>query len=109
VFRRGANRHARDDHPRTNHAPAQTTNANALLIVLGDQPFVTSQHLAALRDAWLAAAPVAASRFDGMLCAPAIFDRSRWPQLAQFVAVPFLMACVACDCVRPHPHERTRD
>jgi xanthine dehydrogenase accessory factor len=62
---------------------AQTTNADALLIVLGDQPLVTGEHLAALRDAWLAGAPIAASRFDGMLGAPAIFDRSRWPQLAQ--------------------------
>ena len=51
--------------------------------MLGDQPFVTAHHLAALRDAWLAGAPIAASRFDDILGAPAIFDRSRWPQLAQ--------------------------
>jgi xanthine dehydrogenase accessory factor len=62
---------------------ADTTNAGALLIVLGDQPLVTVEHLSALRDAWLAGAPIAASRFGGILGAPAIFDRSRWTALAQ--------------------------
>ncbi|MDB4957164.1 MAG: hypothetical protein JWO36_4733 [Myxococcales bacterium] len=62
---------------------AESTNAGALLIVLGDQPLVTGEHLASLRDAWLAGAPIAASRFTGILGAPAIFDRSRWSQLAR--------------------------
>jgi xanthine/CO dehydrogenase XdhC/CoxF family maturation factor/CTP:molybdopterin cytidylyltransferase MocA len=62
---------------------AEATNTGALLIVLGDQPLVTVEHLTALRDAWLAGAPIAASRFGGILGAPAIFDRSRWPELAR--------------------------
>ncbi len=60
---------------------AEASNAGALLIVLSDQPLITAAHLTALRDAWLAGAPVAASRFAGILGAPAIFDRSRWPAL----------------------------
>ena len=40
-------------------------------------------HLSALRDAWLAGAPIVASRFDGIAGAPAIFDRSRWSTLAE--------------------------
>jgi len=62
---------------------AEASRANALVIVLGDQPLITGAHLAALRDAWLAGAPIAASRYDNILGAPAIFDRSKWPLLAQ--------------------------
>lgn len=61
---------------------AETTSANALAIVLGDQPLISAAHLAALRDAWLAGAPIAASRYANILGAPALFDRSRWPALA---------------------------
>ncbi|MBS1120290.1 MAG: hypothetical protein H6Q90_2518 [Deltaproteobacteria bacterium] len=61
---------------------AVTSNAGALVIVLGDQPLLTTAHVAALRDAWLLeSAPIAASRYANVLGAPAIFDRSRWPQL----------------------------
>jgi CTP:molybdopterin cytidylyltransferase MocA len=60
---------------------ARTTSANALLIALADQPLITAKHLAALRDAWLAGAPIAASRFAGVLGAPALFDRARWDDL----------------------------
>ena len=62
---------------------AESSRANALVIVLGDQPRIASAHLAALRDAWLAGAPIAASRYNDILGAPAIFDRSKWPLLAQ--------------------------
>jgi CTP:molybdopterin cytidylyltransferase MocA len=61
---------------------AQSTNANALAIVLGDQPRITAAHLASLRDAWLAGAPIAASRYSNIVGAPALFDRSAWPELA---------------------------
>jgi CTP:molybdopterin cytidylyltransferase MocA len=40
-------------------------------------------HLTALRDAWLAGAPIVASRFDGIVGAPAVFDRSQWAALAR--------------------------
>jgi CTP:molybdopterin cytidylyltransferase MocA len=62
---------------------AESSRANALVIVLGDQPQLASAHLAALRDAWLAGAPIVASRYTNILGAPAIFDRSKWPLLAQ--------------------------
>jgi xanthine dehydrogenase accessory factor len=61
---------------------AESTAAHALVIVLGDQPMITSEHVGRLRDAWLAGAPVAASRYENILGAPAIFDRSAWPALA---------------------------
>jgi xanthine/CO dehydrogenase XdhC/CoxF family maturation factor/CTP:molybdopterin cytidylyltransferase MocA len=62
---------------------AQSTNAGALLIVLADQPLLDVAHITALRDAWLAGAPIVASRFEGVAAAPAVFDRSQWPALAQ--------------------------
>lgn len=62
---------------------AERTQAGALAIVLGDQPLLTSAHLGALRDAWLAGASIACSRYAEILGAPAVFDRSRWPLLAQ--------------------------
>ncbi|HYD47505.1 MAG TPA: NTP transferase domain-containing protein [Terriglobales bacterium] len=62
---------------------AETTAAGALAIVLGDQPLLSVPHVTALRDAWLAGADLVASRFAGVLGAPAVFDRSRWSALAQ--------------------------
>jgi xanthine dehydrogenase accessory factor len=61
---------------------AETTSAHALAIVLGDQPLLSVEHLTALRDGWLAGAALVASRFDGTIGAPAVFDRSRWGELA---------------------------
>jgi len=87
----GALRVARIDNPawqdgmassiRAGVAWARTTSANALVIALADQPLITAKHLGALRDAWLAGAPIAASRFDGVLGPPALFDRARWDDL----------------------------
>jgi xanthine dehydrogenase accessory factor len=62
---------------------AETTAAGALAIVLGDQPLLGVPHMTALRDAWLAGAELVASRFVGVLGAPAVFDRSRWSDLAR--------------------------
>lgn len=62
---------------------AEMTAAGALAIVLGDQPLLGVAHVTALRDAWLSGAPLVASRFSGVLGAPAVFDRSRWSALAQ--------------------------
>ncbi len=61
---------------------AQSTPANALVIVLVDQLRIGATHLLALRDAWLAGAPIAASRWDEVVGAPALFDRGRWEALA---------------------------
>jgi xanthine dehydrogenase accessory factor len=62
---------------------ARGTEAGALLIVLADQPLLTVAHLTALRDAWMAGAPLVASRFGGRLAAPAVFDRSQFAELAR--------------------------
>ncbi|WP_438043913.1 NTP transferase domain-containing protein [Sorangium sp. So ce128] len=62
---------------------AEASKADALLIALADQPLLTVEHLTALRDAWLAGAPIAASRFSGVAGAPAVFDRSRWDALSR--------------------------
>jgi xanthine/CO dehydrogenase XdhC/CoxF family maturation factor len=62
---------------------AETTPAGALAIVLGDQPLLSVSHVTALRDAWLAGADLVASRYSSVLGAPAVFDRSRWSELAQ--------------------------
>jgi xanthine dehydrogenase accessory factor len=62
---------------------AETTQAGALAIVLGDQPLLDVAHVTALRDAWLAGADLVASRFGGIVGAPAVFDRARWAELAQ--------------------------
>ncbi len=62
---------------------AETTAASALVIALADQPLLAADHLAALRDAWLGGAPIAASRFADTIGPPAIFDRSCWPELAR--------------------------
>nr|MBA2539108.1 NTP transferase domain-containing protein [Deltaproteobacteria bacterium] len=61
---------------------AESTQAGALAIVLGDQPLLDVAHVTALRDAWLAGAALVASRFTGIVGAPAIFDRARWSELA---------------------------
>ncbi|MDX2087257.1 MAG: NTP transferase domain-containing protein [Kofleriaceae bacterium] len=61
---------------------AETTSARAIQIVLGDQPLLASSHLSALRSAWLAGAPAVGSRYQGVVGAPALFDRSLWPELA---------------------------
>ncbi|WP_437954890.1 NTP transferase domain-containing protein [Sorangium sp. So ce119] len=62
---------------------AEASKADALLIALADQPLITVEHLTALRNAWLAGAPIAASRFSGVVGAPAVFDRSRWDALSR--------------------------
>ena len=62
---------------------AETTAAGALAIILGDQPLLSVAHLTALRDAWLAGADLVASRFGGVRGAPAVFDRTRWGELAR--------------------------
>ncbi|MGK3992299.1 NTP transferase domain-containing protein [Sorangium sp. So ce1024] len=62
---------------------AEASRADALLIALADQPLITVEHLTALRNAWLAGAPIAASRFSGVVGAPAVFDRSRWDALSR--------------------------
>ena len=62
---------------------ARTTPAAALVIVLGDQPLLTAEHLATLRNAWLNGADLVASRYEDVRGAPAVFDRSQWDRLAR--------------------------
>lgn len=60
---------------------AASTSARALQIVLADQPHLTPAHLGALRSAWLAGAAAVGSGYRGVVGAPALFDRGRWPEL----------------------------
>jgi xanthine dehydrogenase accessory factor len=60
---------------------AETTTADGLAIVLGDQPLLSVSHLSGLRDRWLSGADLVASRFAGTRGAPAVFDRSQWAEL----------------------------
>jgi xanthine dehydrogenase accessory factor len=60
---------------------AESTCAQGLAIVLGDQPLLRVSHLSELRDRWLLGADLVASRFAGVLGAPAVFDRSQWSDL----------------------------
>jgi xanthine dehydrogenase accessory factor len=62
---------------------AATRDADALLLAVCDQPLLTTSHLDRLVRAWRAAPDVlVASRYDGVLGVPAIFDRRRFPVLA---------------------------
>jgi len=56
--------------------------ASALMVVLGDQPLVSSPLLRRLAEAYLeSSALVGACQYGGTLGPPAIFDRRLWPEL----------------------------
>ena len=58
-------------------------SVDAVLILLGDQPAVTSEDLDALIAAWQVEPElIAAASFSGRLGAPVIMPRTFWPQLA---------------------------
>ena len=71
---------------------AERGECGAILVALADQPRIPTTHLIALRDAWLAGAPIAATRWvdggtasapESVIGPPAIFDRPRWDALAR--------------------------
>jgi molybdenum cofactor cytidylyltransferase len=61
---------------------AESTGADALMILLADMPLVKAQHLRALIDAHAAnPGAIIASESAGIPTPPAIFPRTSWPQL----------------------------
>ena len=58
------------------------TDADSMLILLSDMPFVTDTHLAGLADALSHGAGAAISETGGMLSPPALFRRDHFDQLA---------------------------
>lgn len=58
---------------------AAAPTATRLLVMLCDQPAITTAHLAALARA---PRPIAASAYDGVLGVPAAFSREVFPELA---------------------------
>ncbi|HEY8072635.1 MAG TPA: nucleotidyltransferase family protein [Labilithrix sp.] len=61
---------------------ARRERADALAIVLADQPRVDAAHLERLVDAWREGSPIAASAYGGTRGAPAVFDASTFDALA---------------------------
>lgn len=57
---------------------------DALLVMLVDQPYVTPVLLERIMAAYQHGAPLVAARYSDTLGVPALFDRSFFPQLAQF-------------------------
>lgn len=56
--------------------------ANAVLLLQGDQPLVDAAMIRALIDLWRAEAPVfVASRYGEVVTTPVLFDRSLWGEL----------------------------
>ncbi len=54
----------------------------AVLVMVCDQPYCTAEHLRALIDSWRRSGKaIAASRYDGVLGVPALFDRSMFERL----------------------------
>lgn len=60
----------------------EVADARAVLVVLADQPAVTTDHLRQLIQAYRkTAAPVVAATYEGAVGAPAVFARSLFPEL----------------------------
>ena len=61
---------------------ADRPEVSAALILLCDQPLVTSRHLDQLVDCYRSTgAPIVASAYSGQLGVPALFDRGLFPEL----------------------------
>jgi CTP:molybdopterin cytidylyltransferase MocA len=57
-------------------------DADAILIMLADQPLVTAQHLTALMDAWSGSDnEIVASEYDGTMGPPILFPRNTYDSL----------------------------
>lgn len=62
---------------------AAQQSADALLIMLADQPLITSEHLRSLADHWQASPElIIASRYAGVTGPPVIFPRRYFPELS---------------------------
>jgi CTP:molybdopterin cytidylyltransferase MocA len=60
---------------------AEGLDADAIIVLLADQPLIDSTHTARLIAAWPGTAGAAASEYDGVLGAPAIFGRELFDRL----------------------------
>ncbi len=59
------------------------SDSAAVLILLADQPLVTANHIAAMRELLHTnKAPIIAAQYDGILGVPALFKREMFPVLA---------------------------
>ncbi len=59
-------------------------DADAILIVLADQPLVTDAHLRDLIDTWSGAEDeIVSTSFDGINCPPILFPRNAFPALSE--------------------------
>lgn len=59
-------------------------SADALLILLADQPLVSDAHIRDLIDAWSGAEnEIISSSFDGISCPPILFPRGAYPALSE--------------------------
>jgi CTP:molybdopterin cytidylyltransferase MocA len=62
---------------------AEERRADALVLLLGDQPLVAATHVARLVGAWRAGAIAAASVYDQTVGAPAVFDADLFRELGE--------------------------
>jgi len=65
-------------------ATSVKADAEALLLIQGDQPLVARSMLHRLIDAWeVDRVPYVASRYDELVTTPVLFDRAVFPELAE--------------------------
>ena len=65
-------------------AKACARDADAILIILGDQPLVTESHLRNLIDTWSGNEnEIISSSFDGITCPPILFPKKAIPALCE--------------------------
>lgn len=76
---------------------AAAGDADAVLLMLCDQPGLTADHLRALVSAWNAGHPLACSTYDGARGVPAIFDRAIFPELLALDGSPGAKAVITKD------------
>jgi molybdenum cofactor cytidylyltransferase len=65
-------------------AKACDQDADAVLIILGDQPLITETHIRNLIDTWSGDEnEIISSSFDGITCPPILFPRKAFPALSE--------------------------
>jgi nicotine blue oxidoreductase len=95
---------------RTGLGEARAASVRAAVVLLVDQPLVTSALVGRLIDAWHAGAPVAVAAYRGQGLTPVLLDHSTWDDVARCAvgdvgaraflrARPELVTLVDCDDV----------
>jgi len=65
-------------------AKACQKDADAVIVILADQPLVTEAHIRDLIDTWSGAEnEIVSTSFDGITCPPILFPRSAFPALSE--------------------------